>query len=299
MKLSGRTIQFLITAVTLAVLFTISRPVYADQFSYAAFNFPGAAITQADGINNNADIFGAVSEPFGELIDTRFLFQDGQYFLFPGIVDVNNEGMILLNTSSGPGILFHGQFTPLSVPGSVIAFNDNGTVLVTGGFVKGGVFTPVSYPGATSTTLEDINNLDEVVGSYTSSTGTHAFLYQNGVYTTTDFPGAVQSHATAINNEGEIVGNYRTGVGPTGTQGFIFMDGNFQTFNAFNFITEETETVPTGINDYGVITGYQFESLGGGTRSFVATHVPEPQTLGLASTGLLMLAGAVRRRYLN
>jgi PEP-CTERM motif len=69
----------------------------------------------------------------------------------------------------------------------------------------------------------------------------------------------------------------------------------FEPFAAFNFIAEETITVPRGINDFGEITGYQFESLGG-TRSFVATPVPEAGTLGLVGTGLMVIAGAVRRR---
>jgi len=116
------------------------------------------------------------------------------------------------------------------------------------------------------------------------------------VYTTIDFPGAVRSDAYAINNNDEIVGNYFFDHGKaTGTQGFIYENGDFQTLNAFNFVTEETITVPRGINDFGEITGYQFESLGG-TRSFVATPVPEPESLGLVATGLMMIAGVVRRR---
>ena len=282
----------LMILVALGLLFANSRPACADAFNFVPFAFPGADITLAEGINNSGDIVGVAAEPF----DSGFLYQGGNYSLFPGIVSISNNGMILFNSPSGPAILFNGMVTPVNVPGAVIAINNKGSVLVSGGLQSGSTFHPINFPGSVSTTLRGINDLDEVVGSYVLN-GTHGFLYSDGVYTTIDFPGAVRSDAYAINNNGEIVGNYFFDQGKaSGIQGFIYENGNFQTFAAFNFITEETETVPTGINDFEEITGYQFESVGGGTRSFVATPVPEPESLGLVATGLMMIASVVRRR---
>jgi hypothetical protein len=291
MKLLRRKNLCFMVVGALGVLFASSRTACADAFNYADFSFPGARTTLAEGINNSGDIFGAVEEP-----DSSFLYQGGNYSLFPGIVSISNNGMILFNSPSGPAIFFNEMVTPVNAPGAVIAINNKGSVLVSGGLQSGSTFSPVNFPGSVSTTLRGINDLDEVVGSYVLN-GTHGFLYSAGVYTTIDFPGAVRSDAYAINNNGEIVGNYFFDHGKiSGTQGFIYENGDFQTLNAFDFVTEETITVPRGINDFGEITGYQFESLGGGTRSFVATPVPEPESLGLVATGLMVIAGVVRRR---
>ena len=187
MALLRRIVHFLMGVVVLGVLVASSRAANADQFNFTLFSYPGASLTFAQGINNNGDVFGTVGEPF----DSRFLFQNGNYSLFPGIVDINDRGMILFNSPSGPAIFSNGQVIPLNVPGSIIAFNNTGTVLVSGGYVKNSVFYPVSYPGATSMTPRGINDLDEIVGSYTlPQSNPHGFLYKDGAFTTIDFPGA-------------------------------------------------------------------------------------------------------------
>lgn len=293
MTLFRRKIQALLV-IALGVLFAHSRPACADAFNFVPFAFPGAAITYAQGINNSGDIVGIAAEPF----DSGFLYQNQNFQLFPGIVSISNNGMILATSASGPYIFSGGNSTPLNASGQqVLAINNSGTVLLTTGYLTGSTIHPVSFPGATSTSLRGINDLGEIVGSYTGAGNvSHGFLYDAGVYTTIDFPGAISSTAYAINNNGDIVGNYFVGHAPVGTQGFLYEGGSFQTFDAFNFFSDETATVPTGINDYGEITGYQFESLAGGTESFVATPVPETGTLILVGTGLTMMAGVVRRR---
>ncbi len=296
MTLLRRKVQLLLTVAALGVLFASSRPACADEFNFTVFSYPGSSLTLSRGINNNGDILGTLGEPF----ETDFLYQNGNYSLFPGIVDINDKGMILFNSPSGPAIFFNEQVTPLSVPGSLVAFNNNGTVLVSGGYVKGGTFYPVNCPGAVSTTVSDINDLDEVVGSYIGPGNiSHGFLYKDGVYTTIDFPGGIFSHVYGINNNGEIVGNYFVSneiVGTPGIQGFIYQDGNYEVFDAFNSHSQETATTPQGVNDFGVITGTQTEGpLGSGAVSFIATPVPEPGTVGLVGIGLMVIAGAVRR----
>lgn len=55
---------------------------------------------------------------------------------------------------------------------------------------KGGVFTPIDYPGAVFTFAGGINNAGEIGGWYLdSSFNFHGFLLQSGNFTTFDYPG--------------------------------------------------------------------------------------------------------------
>ena len=102
MKLPRRKNLSLMIVGALGVLFANSRTACADAFNYAVFAYPGSTLTEAQGINNSGDIVGGLGEPF----ETGFLYQDRNYSLFPGIVSISNNGMILFNSPSGPAIIF-------------------------------------------------------------------------------------------------------------------------------------------------------------------------------------------------
>lgn len=69
--------------------------------------------------------------------------------------------------------------------------------------------TPV-YPGATTTSISDVNKFGHMVGFYrTESTGpTKGFLYKDGEFIDIEILGATTSSAQAINDLGQIVGSY-------------------------------------------------------------------------------------------
>ena len=110
--------------------------------------------------------------------------------------------------------------------------------------------TTIDVPGATSTAAIGINNAGQIVGSYTSATGTHGFVDTNGVFTTVDVPGSSFTQITSINNVGQMVGFYDGGV-------FLDTNGTFSNIN----IPASTDTRPLGlpgqvaINDGGQIVG--------------------------------------------
>ena len=82
-------------------------------------------------------------------------------------------------------------------------------------FFRGGSYTTLSVPGASSTTPQGINDGGEIVGSYYVNDPLHvkSFLYSNGSFNSIDVPGSLATDAWAINNKGHIVGDYRDGSG--------------------------------------------------------------------------------------
>ena len=80
---------------------------------------------------------------------------------------------------------------------------------------------PLNFPGATVTMALGLNNHDEVVGSYTDSTGTHGFTWtkQGGFVTIDDTNGIVNGMSSTtvngVNDQGDLVGFYTDANGNT------------------------------------------------------------------------------------
>ncbi len=147
-----------------------------------------------------------------------------------------------------------------------------GVALICLGFVAGvtsaagtGLFalTPFTVPftDVRSAAPEAINNLGQIVGSYSDAAGhDHGFLRDaRGHFSSIDvaFPGTPTSDTVirGINDFGVIVGSYTSPAEPAGKRvhGFVLARGasirlNAPFAGAFN-------TRPRGINDYGAIVG--------------------------------------------
>jgi probable HAF family extracellular repeat protein len=167
----------------------------------------------------------------------------------------------------------NGIFTTIDCPGAMstgaYGINDHGQVVggfcsvntVCAGYVVNptqhaflddhGTFTELDYPGPSiaGTQANAINNAGQIVGTYSSLTGLHSFLYQNGVYTTIDDPNAVWTSATTINNHGVVAGFYQDG--QLNVHGFIYQNGQFTTVDH----PDTGGTGISGINDGGIIVG--------------------------------------------
>jgi hypothetical protein len=65
----------------------------------------------------------------------------------------------------------------------------------------------IDVPGAASTIVSGINDLDQIAGSYVDSANvTHGYVISGGRLQTLDAPGAFLTRATGINNLGQVVG---------------------------------------------------------------------------------------------
>ena len=199
----------------------------------------------------------------------------------------------LSNVSTTQAISY--VFTPISYPGAtetgVIGLNDLSQVQAVGevylpppSYIRGfiyqeGGFAPlfnVAVPGATHTTLNDINNAGKMVGHYDLSdiTGFKSlgFLYADGVHTDIVPPGGTDTQANSINNSDIIVGETTI----DGKQrGFIYDRGTYTFLDYHKDDVWADGTRALGISDKGTIVGlYSKDGIEHGFIFSEGTYTP-------------------------
>ena len=86
----------------------------------------------------------------------------------------------------------------------------------------------LTFPGATATSANGINNGNVVVGAYTDSSNLfHGYIYSGGNYTAVNYPGAAQTAVLGINDNSDIVGWYLLPGAPYSPHGFLRHSGTF------------------------------------------------------------------------
>ncbi len=148
-------------------------------------------------------------------------------------------------------------------------------------------FHVLQVPGASRTVAYGLNNLGQIVGTYTAAGVGHGFLYDSGVFTTIDdpqgtgtlvtgindgsevvgyssargfselngvytsisYPGSKATFPSSVNNSGDIVGSYDDGQGKQ--HGFLFSNGVYTTIDPPN----SAVTLLGGINNNRIIAG--------------------------------------------
>jgi len=260
--------------LSLAVLLLFSASLALAQGTYTQIDFPGAAMTEAIGINTTGDITGLYEDSAG---GHGFILKDGAYTTvdYPGaqysyLYGINDKGQVV-GLAEPVGFLYDIQaqtFTAISYPGATatfpVAINNAGTIagfyqytggnrLLTDVFeLVGSTYSKLLLPGATATYAYGISDTGELVGyDYIAHTGTYGdFSFNKGKFRQTKIPNATFPLVYGINPEGTaIVGSYEPIAGITG---FIYQNKTLQPLSFPGSIT----TVAYGVNSAGEVVGY-------------------------------------------
>lgn len=259
----------------------------------AAFDYPGASLTIAHGVNQNGDVTGEFTDIAGAHAFIRF---NNGTFSQPLTHPNDNQGETFgadLNRTELVGyyfdltnfvfhsFLYTGQsFTSLDVAGAtstaVLGLNsagdysgqvDDGSGVTHALVNSAGQLTEFAIPGASFTSANAISNVGSVAGVYQLGDGkTHGFVRDaSGNFTyPIDYPGSTSTILRGINRSGWIVGSY------VDTQlvqhGFLFRSPD--RFVSYTY-PGSTLTSLEGINDRGQACG-QYKDTAGQRHAFVA-----------------------------
>jgi len=269
------------------LLFALSISAFAQQSPAATFrsvDFPGAVLTQVQGINPEGEMVGLYVDTAGK--QHGFLYRRGDFSTidYPGAIatdarGINRNGDIVGSFTNVPGgppnihgyLLSHGAFSEVQFPGflgtiaqrispdgDIYGCNHNTDLMATmHGFRR-------TDDGYTQLDVQaSMNNGatpdgSTVVGLFTDMmTGlTHGYMIKNGNFEPFDVPGSNLTQAWDINPKGHVVGSFRDGAGKT--HGFLRTDSKYAAIDFPGAIA----TAARGINPEGEIVGSYIDRAG-------------------------------------
>lgn len=262
--------RFGVLVLSTFALVLVATPSWAHASSLTLLDYPGATLTEANGINSSGAIVGSYSadgqQYHGFLwVDGRFTTVDVPNATSTWAHGVSDSGRIVGAYKDSAGVhgfqLAKSTYTTIDFPdaaaftvalgisskGVVGFYQPLGGLLVHGFVWDGHGFTTVDVLAAPYTSASGIDSTGRIVGLYgdvTDEEGGHGFLRKGSSFTTIDFPGARFTVAEGISSSGGIVGWYKDASSGR-TYGFFTPDGitAFTTINACG-----TGTLANGIS---------------------------------------------------
>jgi hypothetical protein len=248
--------------------------------SFTPENFPSASQTQVIGINNNG-------------------WTDGFYVDQGGVTHGFTHNGATFTTVDAPTTAFN-QLLGINDGLTAVGYSSldpTGMTLQRSYMVSGTTFTYLDGflpTGVGNNQAVGINNASLVVGFYADAMGVfHGYLFNGTSAMTLDFMGGMGTQAFGINNKGEIVGDYTDSMGTM--HGFTYIGGVWHTVDDPAGVAGST--VINGINDLGQLVGF-YTDANDNVIGFVATPTPEPGSLALLGSGLLVGLGLLRRKLM-
>lgn len=201
-------------------------------------------------------------------------------------------GMQALGGGIYTGYIYqNGFFTDVLIPEkkvTITGINNLGTAVGfyypdrTSIIYQDGVITEVEHPVYPDIYFYDINDSNVIVGSVGAGGGqgpVYGIIFENGNFTAVNYPGSVRTEFWGINNAGDIVGSYKI-IYTSISHGFIYKDGNFESFDYSDYSPDKISTWLVDINDFGQILGLANSTPGGHFNASTSVNfiASEPKT---------------------
>ena len=276
-------------AIVAVVLCGIGVVVAQDQAVFLSIDYPGATLTNAQGINPGGDIVGYYNDTLGN--QHGFLLSRGDFTsidypgsILTGAAGISPGGDIVGSYAVAPGgpanthgyLLSMGTFTKLQYPGHPgmyaqrIApngdiygcYHDTDTAGSMHGMTlmrTGTGFMPMGFDAIPASMRNGATpGGSTIVGFYSDlTTGLwHGYLLQDGNYEPFDVPGSNLTQPYDINPKGVVVGLFRDTTGKF--HGFLLGKGVFTSIDYPGAIA----TRAFGINPGGDVVGAYVDSTG-------------------------------------
>lgn len=251
--------------------------------AFTPFDFPGAAVTTAFGINSEGDVVGGYKDAAGKR--HGFLLRGGNFTSidFPGAIatdarGINPDGDIVGSYTNSPGgapnihgyLLRNGEFSEVQFPGHlgtiaqrispegtiVGCLHDTDTMRTMHGFVlQNGNYVANPAPFTMNNGITPGGG--KIVGLENDASS--GYLLENGtVANRIQFPNSAFTDAWDINAEGEIVGEYQDQTANPTIHGYVLAGGQYTSID----FPGASLTWAFGINDRGQVVGYYLDSAG-------------------------------------
>jgi hypothetical protein len=259
------------------------------------FNFPGGSSTKAFAINDAGTIVGSyIAENGREVGFIRTSDQVWTTVVYPAadvtrtqLLGINNHGQIVgcyYTYYDVPGACYYGfllsggVFTPITYPGAFITtptgINDAGDIVGWSGWpgrgflLRGGTFTTLDSPSASPTFAYGIDNEPDPTVVGAHGGPHKGFVRKLGVWTDIEYPDATATIANGVNAARQIAGSYVIEGSQVYSGGFLLTQGVFSSF-------EISPGSVYGLNNANQIVGDHYDQLFG-WRAFVATFTGTP-----------------------
>jgi probable HAF family extracellular repeat protein len=281
-----------------AVLLLASAVHAGPPSQFVSIDYPGALLTNAQGISPGGDIVGTYIDSSGN--QHGFLLSNGKFTSldYPGgpgtstfARGISPDGDIVGSYTTPPGtppylhgfLLSQGTYSEIIFPGHLGSvaqrilpdgdilgcYHDIDTMATMHGMVRSAAgFTGLDVQASMNNGATPVGN--KIVGFYTDMMmgsptmgRTRGYLIDYGTFAPFDVPGSSFTQAWDINPQGEIVGVFRDTIGKA--HGFLrSADGAFTTID----FPGAAATRAIGINPGGDVVGFYIDSAGN-THAFL------------------------------